>query len=817
MASESAKLETQIMKTIKFSTVHKHPAQMVRTALTLALSVTLVACGGGGTTPNTSAVTPNVAASVTALLASTAFTSTSATLSTTANDPSSGLLCNPVTGLNCVVQITASSTTPGATVALASGQTVPFTANAQTLTLRVWASAANIPVRIRIENSTGSASPVDAQAMTTIANAWQTLVFDFSKPVSTLTTATAAAINNGNPTAFTTTSKTLASISPAAVDLTQVYNKVSVFFNEGKATTGETYFFSNLYFSAPTTSGQRPLSPEFLARKAVNYSPFRSATTVGDATKATDIANENITDEMVLQDLILLQNAGFGLIRIFNSDIQVGERVLRVIKANNLDIKVYLGMWMAGYNDVGNKDQMALGVALANSYPDIVMAVSVGNEALVNWSDHRMNAKVLASHLATVRSQIKQPVTTDDNWAYYAAADREVIDNIDFASVHSYAMVDTHYLPLALQWNWKQLEEKDLNQRATKMMDAAMLSTKNDYAAARTFLDLKGYTAMPIVIGETGWMNKDPGSGWYKFLAHPVNQKMYFDRLTTWANEGKSGAGPKNVFYFEAFDEQWKGSDDGWGLFNKNREARFAVQSLKTNGSTLSNCVVTAQNNCKWTWEVGSHTDADALYFKLPTLNAVETQPKYVIHSEAVNGWPDGLRADAYEANTFSLAYPATGDSASGDMGATLAASKYIKLSGFTPKAYGWGLLWQSSGAPTPVTANMSNFANGAIHFSVKTSYVGKLRVGISSNTELGDPVESNLLVSSGNYGYCTNTTAVWCDVSIPLSAFKAANPALDLRYILTRFSIADIFTETGNTAPTGMPDIALDNIYWAQ
>jgi exo-beta-1,3-glucanase (GH17 family) len=568
-----------------------------------------------------------------------------------------------------------------------------------------------------------------------------------------------------------------------------------------------------------TPSGARALTADFMSRKAVNYSPFRTATTVGDSTKPTDISNEIITDEMVLQDLNLLQNAGFGLIRIFNSDTQVAETVLRVIgnPANKLDLKVYLGMWMAGYNDAGNKQQMALGVALANSYPNIVVAVSVGNESMVNWSDHRMDAKVLAANLATVRSQIKQPVTTDDNWAYYASADRAVLDTIDFAAVHTYVMVDTHYLPVAQQWNWKQLNETDLTQRAAKMMDAAMSATKSDYAAARNFLDSKGYTAMPIVIGETGWMNKDPGSGWYKFLAHPVNQKMYFERLTGWANEGKTGTGPKNVFYFEAFDEQWKGSDDGWGLFNKNREARYAVQSLKANGSALTNCVVSALNNCKWKWEAGTYSDADALYFKLPKLNTAVTDAKLVIHSEAINGWPDGLRADAYEGDTFKLDYPATGDSASGDSGATLAASKFIKLSAFTPKDYGWGLLWQSTAAPTPVTANMSNFANGAIHFSVKTSYVGKLRVGISSDTELGDPVESNLVVVSGNYGYCTNVTAIWCDVSIPVSAFKAANPALDLRYILTRFSVADIYSETGNTARTGMPDIALDNIYWAQ
>jgi len=545
-----------------------------------------------------------------------------------------------------------------------------------------------------------------------------------------------------------------------------------------------------------SSGGLRALSQDFINRKAVNYSPYVTATS------AEDRVNEVITDAQVLADLTLLKTAGIGMVRLFDSDEKVAQRVLRVIQSNpSLDMKVYLGMWMAGDALLGNQTQMAYGVALANSFPDIVVAVSVGNESLVNWSGHRIQPDVLAANIKTVRSQIAQPVTTDDNWAYYAAADRVVLDTIDFAAVHTYAMVDTHYLPKP--WDWQQLGEADLTKRAAAMMDAAMVSTKNDYNAARKFLDSVGRADMPIVIGETGWMAKDPGNGWYKFLAAPVNQKMYLDRLTAWANEGKAGAGPKNVFYFEAFDEPWKGEDDGWGLFNVNREARCAAQSLNATAT--------------WTKASGSCAEADAIYFKPPTLNAAVTDAKLVIHSETVTGWPTGMRADAYEGGTFTLGYPLTGDSANGDQAATLGASNYISLSAFAPKSYGWGLLWQSSASPTAVTENMSNFANGSIHFSVKTGYVGKLRIGISSDTELGVPTEAFVLIANGDsYGYCNNA-ASWCDVSIPLTAFKAANPALDLRYILTRFSVSDVYSATGNATATGQPEIRLDNIYWSQ
>jgi hypothetical protein len=323
----------------------------------------------------------------------------------------------------------------------------------------------------------------------------------------------------------------------------------------------------------------------------------------------------------------------------------------------------------------------------------------------------------------------------------------------------------------------------------------------------RDSLDRKGLRNIPIVIGETGWNAVDLGK--LRFRAGPVNQKMYFTRLETWRAEGRVGSGPANVFYFEAFDEPWKGGDDKWGLFNVYRQARCAVQALSTS-------YLPEREGVNADGNVVSCADTNVNAYVAPTPTAAVTDAKLVLHSESVTGWPTGMRADAYEALTFTLDYPATGDSASGDLATTLAASNYIKLSAFAPKPYGWGLLWQSTASPA-AAVNMSNFANGSIHFSVKTGYVGKLRIGISSDTELSGAIESFVLVSNGDgYGYCSNS-ATWCDVSIPLTAFKAANPSLDLRYVLTRFSISDVYSATGNADATGQPEIRLDNIYWSQ
>jgi hypothetical protein len=95
-------------------------------------------------------------------------------------------------------------------------------------------------------------------------------------------------------------------------------------------------------------------------------------------------------------------------------------------------------------------------------------------------------------------------------------------------------------------------------------------------------------------------------------------------------------------------------------------------------------------------------------------------------------------------------------------------------------------------------------------------SYPGKIEIGISTDTEDRDVQEAFLQIGPGDYGYC-NTNA-WCQVSIPLSAFKAANPKLDLRYVNFRFIIADRFSFTGKPLnTTGLPKIRIDGIHWSK
>jgi exo-beta-1,3-glucanase (GH17 family) len=547
----------------------------------------------------------------------------------------------------------------------------------------------------------------------------------------------------------------------------------------------------------------RPLPAEFSTRKAVAYSPYRTA--VNDDGRAVEV----ITKVQIKEDLDLLIAAGFRMIRLFDSSNKVARQTLEVIRDNGLNIKMQLGAYVQSGNDALSRAEIERCVVLANEFRDIVLAVSVGNETMVSWAFNRIAPALMADYIRSVRSRITQPVTTDDNYAFWASAPTIITDQIDFAALHTYAELDTYFDPK--RWDWKFRETPEA-ERATAMMNGAIAESKRQYQEARTYLDSKGLSYLPIIIGETGWNAVDLGR--LKFRAHPVNQKLYLDRLDAWAAEGRAGNGPKAVFYFEAFDEPWKQGDDKWGLFNVQRQARYAIRALNPNNSPAGSAT--------WVWEPGTCSDAGALYFVKPEVKLEIATDKYVLFSDMAAGAsevrPTGLRWDAFDGAT-AIGNPASPSHGPGDAG-----------NGFEitprPASFGWGMLLQPGPGPIDPCNNLPVPLNGAtdnlfayrttgtLNFWVSTTYPGKIEVGISTDTQDREPQEAMLQLQPGNYGYCS--TGAWCQVSIPLRDFVAKNPKLDLSLVLARFIISDVYSRTGN-APGSTARVAIDGIHWAK
>lgn len=554
----------------------------------------------------------------------------------------------------------------------------------------------------------------------------------------------------------------------------------------------------------------RALSSELSTRNAVNYAPYRTSLT--EAARADEV----ITEAMIKQDLDLMVAGNFRLIRLFDSSDKVAKQTLKVIRDNSLDIKVMLGVWIASGNDAFNQAEIVRGAALAKQYSDIVVAVSVGNETMVSWSFNPLTVAQMAAYIKTVRNQVTQPVTTDDNWAFFAqSSDKEknpraVLDVIDFVAMHTYPLAETIHPPAT--WDWQQLNVTAGPLRATAMMDASIAAARQQYAAVRAHINSVGFPNMPIVIGETGW--KAVASSGESNRAHPVNQKMYFDRLQTWTDEMRAGkAGPKSIFYFAAFDEQWKGSDDKWGLFNKEREARHVVQALYPKAQGFVH-------------EAGTYTQADALFAPNVT-DAVVTGNRFTVYADSV---PVGASAAVVTgADWFGWDNPATAFAGEEDSNVPVTGAPGDAAHGIVvkpvPKVWGWGML-AAPGNGT-VTADLSAFeATGNLIFSIKTTYPGKIEIGFATGSG-ASTYDVYIPISSGQYGYFNDGD--WHTVTIPIRDIKpfgnkssgnegSASSVFDLTKVTNPFVVADRFNKTGNNqAGATNTKIFVDNIYWSK
>lgn len=111
---------------------------------------------------------------------------------------------------------------------------VPFTASATQMSMRVYSPAAGIHVRLKIENHSDGTKSVETEAISTVANAWETLTFDFSSVAS------------GTP----------------ALNLATVYDKASVFFDFGVVGSGKKFYWDDVKFLGASTVLGLPLTFE---------------------------------------------------------------------------------------------------------------------------------------------------------------------------------------------------------------------------------------------------------------------------------------------------------------------------------------------------------------------------------------------------------------------------------------------------------------------------------------------------------------------------------------------------------------------------
>jgi exo-beta-1,3-glucanase (GH17 family) len=356
-------------------------------------------------------------------------------------------------------------------------------------------------------------------------------------------------------------------------------------------------------------------SVEITAKDIIGNPNYQAICYGGFREKTRDIEP---TIAQLKEDLKLLSAMNIKVLRTYNvHNKEVSNLLLAIRELKKEDSKfemyVMLGAWIDCKNawtalapihnieSERNAIEIDEAVRLINQYPDIIKIIAVGNEAMVKWAaSYYVEPAIIlkwVNHLQNLKKEKKLPttlwVTSSDNFASWGGGGNEykvedlnqLIKAVDYISMHTYPMHDTHYNPVF----WGVLEsEKELSEK--QKIDAAMLRARdyaiNQYKSVYNYMKSLGVDKT-IAIGETGWSSLsnehygDPGSK----ATDEYKSAVFYRLMREWSN--KEGI---SLFHFEAFDEQWKdsanpkGSENHFGLINLQGQAKYALWEMVDKG-----------------------------------------------------------------------------------------------------------------------------------------------------------------------------------------------------------------------------------------
>ena len=294
-------------------------------------------------------------------------------------------------------------------------------------------------------------------------------------------------------------------------------------------------------------------------KRAICYSGFRDGQSPDDGLYPSE--------HEIAFDIHLLAE-DWDAIRLYACDPHA-ETVLRLIQREGIDLKVMLGAyigaelsnencpWGGEHNDeqlaknkLTNAQEVARLIAWANQYSDAIDCLAAGNEATVDWTDHLVDPDSVADYVRKIKAATTQPVTFCENYVPWLDKLTGLADVVDVIAIHTYPV-----------WEYKSISE-------------ALACTKANYSAVQD-----KYPEKQVIITEAGWATASNGRGIPPENVSETHQSRYLEELLSWAAEDQI-----LIYLFEAFDENWKGSDHPlepekhWGIYRANRQPKVAVQ-----------------------------------------------------------------------------------------------------------------------------------------------------------------------------------------------------------------------------------------------
>jgi len=358
---------------------------------------------------------------------------------------------------------------------------------------------------------------------------------------------------------------------------------------------------------------KNPKQKKQLTAKDILGDPNYLAISYGGYRKTTRGIQPTIAE--VKEDIKILYAMKIRILRTYNVQLAQAETILKAIhelKSENPSFEMYvmLGAWVDCKNawtnhpvnhqleSDQNESEIARAVSLANKYPSIVKIIAVGNEAMVKWAtSYYVQPSVIlkwVTHLQDLKKTQKLPknlwITSSDNFAswggggdeYHTEDLNKLIKEVDYISMHTYPMHDTHYNPVF----WYTNEEKPNIEKVNNIMLRARDYAVSQYDSVANYVKSLGIKK-PIHIGETGWASFSNGLYGNKGskATDEYKEALFYEHMREWT--AKAGI---SCFYFEAFDEVWKdasnpkGSENHFGLFTIDGKAKYALWDLVDEG-----------------------------------------------------------------------------------------------------------------------------------------------------------------------------------------------------------------------------------------
>lgn len=154
---------------------------------------------------------------------------------------------DPTSSANKVKKTTkpnGAETWAGTTIGTAAGfaSRIPITSSATTMSARVYSPAVGLKIKLKIEDKTDPNKSVETDVLTTKANEWETLVFDFSNQAT----------------------------GTAALNTAYTFDKASIFFDFGNAGSGKVFYWDDVQFGVPANPNALAL-PLTFESSTINY------------------------------------------------------------------------------------------------------------------------------------------------------------------------------------------------------------------------------------------------------------------------------------------------------------------------------------------------------------------------------------------------------------------------------------------------------------------------------------------------------------------------------------------------------------------